>query len=123
VSLSIAAIHPERPYVVHWWRNESRGDGGFYVDAARSVDIRSDTVSYVDLYLDLSNDRGGDWKLLDDEELTAASEHDARLARDAIAEVRQLIGAGNSLFDETSEMWSVPDDAMSLRPLAVERLD
>ncbi len=120
--ISIAAVHPDRPYVVHWWRSQTEPRAGFYVDAARSVQVRADAVSYVDLYLDLSNLRG-EWKLLDDDELTAASEHDARLARHAIAEVRQLIDAGNSLFDETGDMWSVPVDAMGLRPIAVERLD
>jgi hypothetical protein len=118
--VSIAAIHPQRPYVLHWWRSETRG--GFYVDAARSVDVRSDTVSYVDLYLDLAYE-GQDWLLLDEDELAAASEKDARQARDAIEQVRQLIAAGSSLFDEGDGMWRVPPDAMELGPRAVERLD
>lgn len=118
--VSIAAIHPELPYVVHWWRSEKRG--GFYVDAARSVQVRMDTVSYVDLYLDLAYE-GQDWLLLDEDELAAASEEDARHARDAIEQVRQLIAAGSSLFDEGGDMWRVPPDAMELEPHVVERLD
>jgi Protein of unknown function (DUF402) len=118
--VSIAAIHPELPYVVHWWRSETRG--GFYVDAARSVDVRADTVSYVDLYLDLAYE-GQDWLLLDEDELAAASEEDARHARDAIEQVRNLIASGSSLFDEGGDMWRVPPDAMKLEPRAVERLD
>lgn len=118
--VSIAAIHPERPYVVHWWRSATRA--GSYVDAARSVDIRSDSVSYVDLYLDLAYE-GVDWKLLDEDELVAASEEDARQARDAIEQVRRQIAAGSSLFDERGAMWHVPADAMDLEPRLVEQLD
>jgi hypothetical protein len=118
--VSITAIHPQRPYVVHWWRSEARG--GFYVDAARSVQLRADTVSYVDLYLDLAYE-GRDWILLDEDELTAASEDDARRAREAIEEVRRLIAAGSSVFDEGGDMWRLPPDAMELKPRVVERLD
>ena len=118
--VSIAAVHLERPYVVHWWRSQKRA--GFYVDAARSVQVRRGTVSYVDLYLDLAYE-GQDWLLLDEDELAAASEEDARHARDAIEQVRQLIAAGSSLFDDDGMMWRVPPDALDLDPRVVDRLD
>ena len=116
---SIAALRPDRSHVVHWWRDGKRA--GFYVDAARSVDIRSRVVSYVDLYLDLASD-GGEWRLLDEDELSAASEDDARLARSAIEEVRRLVDTGSPLFDPAGEMWTVPADALTLQPRHVRRL-
>ncbi len=118
--ISVTAIDPLRPYVVHWWRSEERA--GYYVDAVRSIEVGSSVVSYVDLYLDLAYE-GREWMLLDEEELRAASEDDAHLARDAISEARALIEAGASLFDASSDIWTVPADAMSLTPRAVERLD
>ena len=33
--ISIAALHPERPYVVHWWKNQTMT--GFYVDMATEL--------------------------------------------------------------------------------------
>jgi hypothetical protein len=118
--VSIAAMHPDRPYVVHWWRSDTRG--GFHVDAARSVELRADTASYVDLYLDLAYE-GQDWLLLDEDELAAASEADAQLAREAIEQVRRLIAAGSPLFDPTSKMWRIPEDVTNLEPRPVLRLD
>jgi len=118
--VSIAALHPERPYVVHWWRSDTRG--GFYVDAARSLEVRATTVSFVDLYLDLAYE-GRDWMLLDEVELSAASEEDAVQARVAIEQVRQQIAAASPLFDKGSAMWRVPPEAMDLEPRAVERLE
>ncbi len=91
------------------------------VDAARSIEIRSRVVSYVDLYLDLASE-GEDWRLLDEAELLAASEDDARLAREAVAHVRQLIATDSPLFDAGDEMWSVPADAMGLEPRRVLRV-
>jgi predicted RNA-binding protein associated with RNAse of E/G family len=105
---------------VHWWRSDGRG--GFYVDAARSLEMGANTVSFVDLYLDLAYE-GRDWLLLDEEELSAASEEDAAQARAAIEQVRQQIAAASPLFDEGSAMWRVPPEALELEPRAVERLE
>ncbi|MBA3431760.1 MAG: DUF402 domain-containing protein [Actinobacteria bacterium] len=118
--VSITALHPQRRYVVHWWRGDGRS--GYYVDAVRSIEISSSLVSYVDLYLDLAFE-GREWLLLDEEELHAASPDDARLAREAIAEARAQIEAGGSLFDPHDDIWAVPTDAMGLMPRPVERLD
>lgn len=118
--VSIAALHPERSYVVRWWRGEGRS--GFYVDAARSIAVRPSVVSYVDLNLDLTYDRGS-WCLLDEDELSQASEEDTRLARRAIAEVRRLIAAGDPLFDASGDLWTIPADALRLKPAAGEATD
>jgi len=117
--VAIVAIDPARSYVVHWWQAEPRA--GFYVDAARSIEIRSGLVSYVDLYLDLAYE-GDDWRLLDEEELSVLSEEDARLARSAIGDVRQLIASGSPVFDANDDMWAIPDDAWSLEPRRVRRV-
>jgi len=73
---------------------------------ASGAELRADTASYVDLYLDLAYERQ-DWLLLDDDELVAASAADAEQAREAIEQVRRLIAAGSPLFDPTSKMWRV----------------
>lgn len=96
---------------MHWWRGEDRQ--GFYVDTARSIDVRRDTVSYVDLYLDLSYDKGA-WSLLDEEELSLASPADAELARRAIDEVRTLVARGDPLFDPDGDPWALPAEVSAL---------
>lgn len=115
--IAIVAIDPARPYVFHWLRGEER--------AASTLKLpdpsRSGRGSFLcGLYLDLACE-GGDWRLLDEAELLAASEDDARLAQEAIAHVRQLIAPDSPLFDASDDMWSVPADAISLEPRRVLR--
>jgi hypothetical protein len=110
---SIALIDPSRPYVVHWW-NQDRASG-FYVDAARSIDITDREVTYVDLFLDLSF-RDGQWELLDEDELPLASVTDAAAATAAIAEVRKLIETQDRIFDVHDALWEIPADAIRLAP-------
>lgn len=110
---SIAAFDPARPYVVHWWQREDQA--GFYVDTVRSVEIGEDTVSYVDLFLDLSFHDGA-WEVLDEDELVAASSHDALAARASRSEVERLIARKDPLFDMRAALWEVPPDAMTLTP-------
>jgi len=110
---SVIALDPARPYVVHWWEGE--GQTGFYVDTVRSVEIGAETVSYVDLFLDLTF-RDGAWQVLDEDELVAASAEDARAARASRAEVERLIARGDPLFDLRAALWEVPPDALSLVP-------
>jgi predicted RNA-binding protein associated with RNAse of E/G family len=92
------------------------------VDTARSIHVADHTVSYVDLFLDLSF-HGGAWEVLDEEELALASLRDARAARAARAEVEALISRGDPLFDMRSEIWRVPPEALSLQPQEAPPLD
>lgn len=117
--ISVVALDRDRPYVVHWWRGEDRQ--GFYVDTARSIDVQRDTVSYVDLYLDLSFDKGA-WSVLDEEELSLASREDAKLARRASDEVRTLVARGDPLFDPDGDPWALPAEVGALRPRHVRKL-
>lgn len=115
--ISIVAVDPARPYVVHWW---SGADGdGFYVDTARTIEVADGVISYVDLFLDMSF-RHGVWRLLDEDELSLASAADAAGATSAVAEIRRSIEGRDPLFDLRSELWTLPPDATTLPPLSVD---
>lgn len=118
--VSVAAFDPARPYVVHWWSGIHEGEG-FYVDAARTIEIGSDTISYVDLFVDMSF-HDGSWHTLDEDELVLASADDALAATGALGEARRLIAATDPLFDLRSELWTYPPEARALPPRVVEAL-
>lgn len=118
--LTIAALDPQRPYVVHWWRGPAAS--GFYVDIARSIEIRADVVDYVDLLLDLSS-VDGHWKTLDEDELPQLTADDRALALRAAAEVRGLIARGDPLFDPDGTVWALPAGALELPPRQAAALE
>lgn len=117
--VSIAAIDPSRPYVVHWWKDDEQV--GFYVDTARSIQIADDVITYVDLFLDLSF-HDGRWKVLDEEELALASPEDADAATRARGEVETLIRRDDEIFRFDGKLWAIPGDALELMPRSVDRL-
>jgi hypothetical protein len=110
---SVMAIDAGRPFVVHRWERD--GQTGFYVDTARSIEIGADVVTYVDLFLDLSFHDGA-WRILDEDELTLASEDDVLAARASRAAIEQLIALRDPLFDPDADLWRVPPDVAELQP-------
>lgn len=117
--ISIAAFDPSRPYAIHWWRGPE--GSGFYVDAARSIALENDGVSYVDLFIDLTN-HGGTWRTLDEEELGLLSPADAVIARRATDEILAMAQHRHPILDPGGDLWQVPDDALTLPALPIPRL-
>ena len=110
----VFAFDPGRRYVVTcWWSDPA--ERGLYVDIAREMRLGRSTLRYVDLYLDVIVQAGAvrekDEELLDRLDPIEAAE--ARATRD---EVRRGIERREPLLDPAGELWSVPDDALGLRP-------
>lgn len=87
----------------------------FYVDVVREVRVGPDAIAYVDLYVDVILHAGV--VTTKDEELLErlASDEGRRVlaARDAlVARARD----GDALFDPSSALWHIPDDARGLPP-------
>lgn len=109
----VSAFHPEWRYAVH--RYEKDGASHLYIDIVRSVDIRRDSITYVDLYLDLMVEPDG-VREKDEELLVRLAADEAAGARRTRDEIRRLIAGGFPALQCDGPFWSVPADAMALPP-------
>lgn len=112
----LSAFAAGRPFVVHCYG--PAGAKRFYIDIVRSSDVGSDTITYLDLYLDVMIDPDRAVTEKDEHQLGALSPVERAAVRAARDEVRAGIAAGAALFDPASRFFAVPTDAEALPPLA-----
>ncbi len=109
----VSAFHPDWRFASH--RHTRDGESQLYVDVIRSVHIGRDTITFVDLYLDIMVAPDGVREK--DEELLAQLAGDeaarTRLARD---EIRRLIDTGFPALQRDGAFWEVPADVLALPP-------
>ena len=107
----VSAFHPEWGFAPH--RRTREGIPYLYVDVIRSVDIRSDRIAYVDLYLDVLLQPGG-IREKDEGLLVRLDDEEAARVRARRDEIRGLIESGFPALQLEGAFWDVPDDVRSL---------
>ena len=115
---AISLFCPTWLFVPHLY--EDAEEPRFYIDMARDVTVTDETVSFVDLYVDIGISKIHGVTDKDDELLSRLSEGEAAQVRERRAELLAQIEVGDPLFDRASPLWEVPEEARALPPLAAE---
>jgi len=115
---AISLFCPTWLFVPHFV--EDAEDPRFYIDMARDVTIGDEVVSFIDLYVDIGISKIHGVTDKDDELLVRLSDGEAAQVRERRDEMLQHIALGDPLFDASSPLWHVPDEARALPPLAAE---
>ena len=113
----MSIFNPDRPFTIACHGPD--GEKRFYIDVAHRVRVAGDVLEFVDLFLDVMIDPAGAVSEKDEHQLIFLAPAERRFARAARDEVRQLIGAGDPLFDPRSPFYAVPEDAKALPPSTV----
>lgn len=110
----VSLFHPDRPFTISCHGPE---DGElFYIDVAHRVRVEPEHIEFVDLFLDVMIDAAGNVSEKDEHQLAALTGDLAEFARSSRDQVRELIAAGDPLFDARSPYFAVPEDARALPP-------
>jgi Protein of unknown function (DUF402) len=110
----ISIFDPHRPFTIacHGPNDDKR----FYIDIAHRVRIAGERIEFTDLFLDVMIDPAGAVSEKDEYQLIFLRPDERRFARAARDEVRQLITAGDELFDPRGAYYAVPEAAKRLPP-------
>ena len=117
---AISLFCPTWLFVPHFY--EDPDDPRFYIDLAREVSVSSEGVSFIDLYVDIGVSALHGVTYKDDELLVRLDPGEAAQVRERRSELLAQIAMGDPLFDRTSQLWTVPDEARALPPLGAEDL-
>ena len=115
---SVSLFCPTWLFVPHLVENGD--ERSFYIDMARDVTVGDDVVSFTDLYVDIGIAKDDVVTHKDDELLARLDAGEAAQVRERRAEMLAQIEMGDPLFDRTSPLWEIPDEARALPPLAPE---
>lgn len=110
----ISLFHQDRPFTIACHGPDDRKR--FYIDIAHRVRLLGDVLEFVDLFLDVMIDPSGAVSEKDEHQLIFLPSEARRFARAARDEVRQLIGAGDPLFDPSGPYFALPEGTAALPP-------
>ena len=110
----VSIFNSDRPFAIacHGPDEERR----FYIDVAHRVRVSGDTLEFTDLFLDVMIDPAGAVSEKDEHQLIFLTPRERSFVLAARDKVRQLITAGDPLFDPHGPYYAVPDDATALVP-------
>jgi hypothetical protein len=116
----MSIFHPDRAFTIAFYGAAEQKR--FYIDIAHRVRIEPDLIEFVDLFLDVMIDPSGAVTEKDEHQLVFLPATLRAFARAARDEVRQLIAAGDPLFDPWGAYYALPADSAKL-DATTERLD